>query len=69
MKSLGIDVGIDGNALDTHLPRSADDAQGNLASVGDENAIEHEGGTPEWLRGEEETRPCGEPQAEERPSG
>ena len=36
-----IDVGMDRDRADTHRPRGADDATGDLAAVGDEEALDH----------------------------
>ena len=41
VKRIPIGVGIDRDGLDTHPPRSLDDAAGDLAAVGDQNSLEH----------------------------
>ena len=38
MHRVGVGVGVDGNALDVHLPQGASDADGDLAAVRDQNA-------------------------------
>ena len=37
----GIGVRIDGNGLDAHGPRRADDAAGDFAAIGDQDLLEH----------------------------
>ena len=41
MQRLGIGVRIDRDRADTHCPRGANDAAGDLASVGDEEGLDH----------------------------
>ena len=40
VQRLAVSVGIDGYGADAHLPAGAHHAQGNLASIGNENLIE-----------------------------
>ena len=41
MKRAGIRLGIDRDGLDAHLPRGADDAASDLATIGDQDFLEH----------------------------
>ncbi len=41
MQGLGIGLAEDGDGGDTHPPRGADDADGDLAAIGDEDFAEH----------------------------
>jgi hypothetical protein len=43
MQRAGISLGIDGNCSKAHLPRSASNAAGNLATIGDQDGFEHAG--------------------------
>src|SRR5579871_5382117 len=36
-----VGLGIDGNSLNTHLPAGADDAERDLAAIGDKDFVEH----------------------------
>ena len=38
-----VGLGVDGDGLDAELAAGADDAQGDLAAVGDEDFLEHDG--------------------------
>src|SRR5271165_1655463 len=42
MQGLAVHVGEDGDRLDAHLATGTNDADGDLAAVGYENALEHE---------------------------
>ncbi len=41
MEGILVGVGIDRNRLDPHAPRGLDDATGDFAAIGDQNALEH----------------------------
>jgi hypothetical protein len=41
VQRLAVRVGVDGDAADAHLPKGPDDADGDLAAVGDQNLLEH----------------------------
>ena len=41
VKRVAVGLGIDRNGLDTHAPGSLDDPAGDLAAVGNEDALEH----------------------------
>src|SRR5215217_1018213 len=41
VQRLPVRVGVDGDARNAHLPKSPDDADGDLAAVGDQNLLEH----------------------------
>ena len=40
-KGVAVGLGIDGDRLDSHPSGGLDDAAGDLAAVGDQNAFEH----------------------------
>src|SRR4029079_15291227 len=41
VETFAVGRGVDGDGLDTELPAGADDADGDLAAVGDQDALEH----------------------------
>ena len=41
VQRLPVHVGVDSDARHAHLPKSPDDADGDLAAVGDQNLLEH----------------------------
>ena len=41
MQRVAVGVGIDRDRLDTHLARGLDDPAGDLAAIGDQDALEH----------------------------
>jgi hypothetical protein len=43
MQRAGIGLGIDGDCSKAHLSRSASNAAGNLATIGDQDGFEHAG--------------------------
>jgi hypothetical protein len=49
VERLTVRVGVDGNARDAHLPQGPDDADGDLAPVGDQNLPEHPQAIPSQL--------------------
>ena len=51
MRGPGIRLRVDRHGLDAHLARRADDAQRDLAAVGDQDALEHQRGMLPCLRG------------------
>jgi hypothetical protein len=42
VKGLLVDIGVDGNGLDAEFLAGPDDAQGDLAAIGDKDFMEHE---------------------------
>jgi hypothetical protein len=46
MHRIAIRIGIDSDGRDAHLPGRLDDTAGNLASVGDQDFLEHQAASP-----------------------
>jgi len=51
VKGVVIGFGVDGESTDAEVFAGADDAEGDLASVGDEDFVEHEGKWESGKRG------------------
>jgi hypothetical protein len=43
VKGVVIGLGVDGESTDAEVLAGADDAEGDFASIGDEDFVEHEG--------------------------
>jgi hypothetical protein len=48
VERVAVGVGVDGDRLDAHFPRSLDDAASNLATVRDQDLLEHSPLWPSW---------------------